>query len=44
MKCFKDMCLILQNVSRPNLKLRAIKKKFSDDKYMSISRFRIEPK
>lgn len=30
MRCFKEMCMALQNVSKPNLKLRAIKKKYSD--------------
>ena len=30
MHCFKEMCMALQNVSKPNLKLRAIKKKYSD--------------
>jgi hypothetical protein len=30
MRCFKDMCLALQNISRPNLKLKALKKKFAD--------------
>jgi hypothetical protein len=44
MRCFKDMCLALQNISRPNLKLKAIKKKYADEKYMGVSRFRIEQK
>jgi hypothetical protein len=44
MKCFKEMCMALQNVSKPNLKLKAIKKKYNDDKYMGVSRFRIEHK
>lgn len=42
MKCFKDMCTSFQNISRPNIKLRAIKKKYADEKYMGVSRFRIE--
>jgi hypothetical protein len=42
MHCFKDMCMALQNLSRPNMKLRAIKKKYNDEKYMGVSRFRIE--
>lgn len=29
MNCFKDMCTAMQNASRPNLKLKAIKKKYS---------------
>lgn len=29
MKCFKEMCIALQNASRPSLKLKALKKKFS---------------
>lgn len=30
MKCFKEMCLVLQNASKPNLKLKALKKKFNN--------------
>jgi hypothetical protein len=30
MRCFKEMCMALQNVSKPNLKFRAVKKKYSD--------------
>lgn len=41
MHCFKEMCMALQNVSKPNLKLKAVKKKFSDEKYMGVSKFRI---
>lgn len=44
MRCFKEMCMALQNISKPNLKLKAIKKKYNDDKYMGVSRFRIEHK
>lgn len=44
MKCFKEMCLALQNNSRPNLKLKALKKKFADEKYFGVSRVRIEQK
>ena len=42
MKCFKDMCHALQNAGRPNLKLKAIKKKYSSEKYMGVGKFRIE--
>ena len=42
MKCFKEMCLALQSTGRPNLKLRAIKKKYSGEKYMGVGKFRIE--
>ncbi len=44
MKCFKDMCMALQNISRPNMKLKAIKKKYGDEKFLAVSRFRIEQK
>ncbi len=44
MKCFKDMCLALQNTSRANYKLKALKKKYSEERYMGVSRFRIEHK
>jgi hypothetical protein len=42
MKCFKEMCLALQNMSRSHIKLKALKKKFSEEKYMGVARFRIE--
>ena len=42
MKCFKDMCQALTNVCRPSLKLRAIKKKYSHEKYLAVGKFRIE--
>lgn len=42
MKCFKDMCQALTNVCRPSLKLKAIKKKYSHEKYMGVGKFRIE--
>ena len=42
MKCFKEMCIALQNASRPSLKLKAIKKKYSVDKFQSVARLRIE--
>ena len=41
-KCFKEMCNALTNVCRPSLKLKAIKKKYTQDKYMSVGKFRIE--
>lgn len=44
MRCFKDMCLALEKASKSSVKLRAIKKKFSGDKYMGVARFRIEQK
>ena len=42
MKCFKDMCQALTNVCRPSLKLKAIKKKYSHEKYLAVGKFRIE--
>ena len=30
MRCFKEMCITLTNMGRPNLKLKAIKKKYSN--------------
>jgi hypothetical protein len=42
MKCFKEMCIALQNASRPNLKLKALKKKFTQEKYLGIAKLRIE--
>lgn len=30
MKCFKEMCIALQNASKPSLKLKALKKKFNN--------------
>lgn len=44
MRCFKDMCLALEKASKPSIKLRAIKKKYSGEKYMGVARFRIEQK
>lgn len=44
MRCFKDMCLALEKASKSGVKLRAIKKKYSSDKYMGVARFRIEQK
>lgn len=41
MRCFKDMCLALEKASKSNCKLRAIRKKFSGDRYMGVARFRI---
>jgi hypothetical protein len=41
MKCFKEMCLALQNTSKVNNKLRAIRKKYSDEKYLGVAKFRI---
>jgi hypothetical protein len=38
------MCLALEKASKSGAKLRAIKKKFSSDKYMGVARFRIEQK
>lgn len=34
MSCFKEMCTAMQNHSRPGVKLRAIKKKYSMEKYL----------
>lgn len=42
MKCFKDMCQALTNMCRPNLKLKAIKKKYGLQKFMGVGKFRIE--
>jgi len=42
MKCFKEMCQALQNAGRAGLKLKAIKKKFSQEKYVGVGKFRIE--
>jgi hypothetical protein len=42
MHCFKDLCLALQNASKPNLKLRANKRKYHDEKNAAVSRYRIE--
>lgn len=44
MKCFKEMAIALQNISRPNLKLKALKKKFGDEKFFGVSRVRFETK
>lgn len=44
MRCFKEMCITLTNVSRPTLKLKAIKKKYSQEKYMGVARVRIDAK
>lgn len=44
MRCFKDMCLAFEKASKSGVKLRAIKKKYSGDKYMGVARFRIEQK
>ena len=44
MRCFREMCLALQNVSRANIKLKAIRKKYGLDKYLAVARFRIEQK
>lgn len=44
MKCFKEMCLALQHASKPAPKLKAIKKKYSEEKYYGVARFRIEHK
>jgi hypothetical protein len=44
MGCFKDMCAAMQNVTRPNAKHRAIRKKYSHDRYMEVAKFRIEPR
>lgn len=41
MKCFKEMCVALQNSSRATQKLRAIKKKYSDEKYFGVARLKI---
>jgi hypothetical protein len=41
MGCFKDMCTAMQSICRLNLKLRAIKKKYSHERYMEVSKFRI---
>ena len=42
MKCFKDMCQALTNVCRPTLKLKAIKKKYGQERFMGVGKFRIE--
>lgn len=44
MLCFKQMCMCLQNASKANLKLKALKKKFGQDKYQGVAKFRIEAK
>lgn len=44
MACFKDMCGAMQNVARPSAKHRAIRKKYSSDRYMEVAKFRIEPR
>ncbi len=40
-RCFRDMCLCLQNVSKSGLKLKAIKKKYCSEKYHNVGKFRI---
>ena len=42
MKCFKDMCQALTNMCHPSLKLKAIKKKYSSERYQGVGKFRIE--
>lgn len=44
MACFKDMCLAMQNATRSNAKHRAIRKKYSHERYMEVAKFRIEPR
>lgn len=44
MACFKDMCTAMQNATRPHAKHRAIRKKYSQERYMEVAKFRIEPR
>jgi hypothetical protein len=41
MRCFKEMCVLIQNQSKPTNKLKAIKKKYSDEKYMGVAKYKI---
>ena len=42
MKCFKEMCLALQSASKGGAKLKAIRKKYQDDRFYGVARFRID--
>ena len=42
--CFKDMCTAMQNATRPQAKHRAIRKKYSQERYMEVAKFRIDPR
>lgn len=44
MRCFKEMCLALQNASKHGGKLKAIKKKYAEERFYGVARFRIEHK
>ncbi len=38
------MCILLQNASKSLSKMKAIKKKYMDEKHMNVSKIRIEHK
>lgn len=41
MQCFKELCVVLQNASKPLAKLKAIRKKYMEEKRMGVSKLRI---